>query len=243
ASGGVGAISYLWSSDCGGGFSDPKAASTRFTAPASAGKCVVKVEVSDQCGRVNFSSVVSNIVSTGPQDTVPPSIPETKRTLDLFVTFANGSKSDPGKGTSIQPYDPDFPDVAVAVDKAGIPLPGRTEGKCSSCHVGTEGGFIGPVIHLAVTGPVEYTMKIYGNLGEFACEWSGRIAESDLPLLDRTTVTTAAGERARYVQRIVWSGRSGNGRRAGTGAYILNARLRYPADPAKNTSASSETFI
>src|SRR5690606_18838807 len=118
ASGGVGEISYHWTSDCGGGFSEAKAASTLFTAPASAGKCVVKVEVSDPCGRVNFSSVVSNIVSTDPQDTLPPSIPEAKRTLDLFVTFANGSKSDPGNGAAIEPYDRNFPNVAVAVDKA-----------------------------------------------------------------------------------------------------------------------------
>src|SRR5690606_6231362 len=129
-------------------------------------------EVADQCGRANFSSVVSTIVGTGPQDPLPPSIPETKRTLDLFVTFANGSRSDPGTGTATVTYVPEFPDAAVAVDKAGIPLPGFTGGKCSNCDIGKEGDLIGPVIHLAVTGPVEYSMRIYGNLGDFVCEWS-----------------------------------------------------------------------
>lgn len=246
ASGGVGAISYLWTSDCGGGFSNPKAASTVFTAPASAGKCVVKVEVADPCGRVNFSSVVSNIVPTGPQDTGPggiPAIPEGKRTLDVFVTFANGSKSDPGKGIETEADATTTHITGVAVDKAGLPLPGSTEGKCSTCDIGREGRFIGPVIHLAVTGPVEYSMKVFGTFGEFVCDIKGRVSESDLPSLESASVRTGAGDRVRYLQRIVWNGRSNDGQRAGTGAYILNADLRYPADPAKNTAASSESFF
>jgi hypothetical protein len=246
--GGVGAIGYLWTSDCGGSFSNPKAGSTVFTAPAASGKCVVKVEVSDPCGRVNFSSVVSNIVPTGPNnpnDTLPPiAVPEIKRTLDLFVTFANGSKSDPGKGIEVNPEDATFPNTSVAVDKHGIPLPGQTDGKCASCNVGEEGRFVGPVINLAVTGPVEYSMKIYGTTsGEFVCELNGRVTESDLLLLDSEAVKTGAGDGIRYLQRIIWSGRSHDGQRAGTGAYILNAELRYPANAAKNTAASSESFF
>jgi hypothetical protein len=242
ASGGVGAIAYLWTSDCGGSFSNPKAASTTFTAPPTAGKCVVKVEVSEACGRVNFSSVVSNIVKTGPQDTVPVATRDGKRTLDVFVTFANGSKSDPGKGIETERNGATFSNIGVAVDKDGIPLPGMTDGKCSTCDIGEEGRFIGPVIHVAVTGPVEYSMKIYGNFGEFVCALNGRVSESDLPLLESKTVKTPAGDRVQYLQRIVWSGRSHDGQRAGTGAYILSADLHYPADPGKNTPASSDSF-
>jgi hypothetical protein len=207
------------------------------------GKCVVKVEVTDPCGRVNFSSVVSNIVPTGPQDTVPVAIPDVKRTLDVFVTFANGSKNDPGKGIETEAKGGIIHTTSVAVDKAGNPLPGSTEGKCSTCNIGGEGNFIGPIIHLAVTGPVEYSMKVFGTFGEFVCDIKGRVSESDLPFLDSKTVKTNAGDRIQYLQRIVWSGRSNDGQLAGTGAYILNADLRYPADPAKNTAASSESFF
>ncbi|MEO7427251.1 MAG: hypothetical protein ABI036_18835 [Fibrobacteria bacterium] len=249
--GGVGSIGYLWTSDCGGSFSKPKAASTVFTAPAASGKCVVKVEVSDPCGRANFSSVVSNIVPTGPNDPdnpddsvpTPTAVPEAKRTLDLFVTFANGSNNDPGKGVEVEQSGTTFPDLGVAVDRNGIPLPGRTDGKCSSCDIGEEGRFVGPVINMAVTGPVEYALRIYDNLGGFVCDFKGRVSESDLPLLESKTVETGAGDRIRYLQRIIWSGRSQDGQRAGTGAYILNADLRYPADPAINIAASSETFF
>lgn len=243
ATGGVGAIAYLWSSDCGGSFSNPKAASTRFTAPNTVGKCVVKVEVSDACGRVNFSSVVSNIVLTGPLDPNPPVLTEVKRTVDVFVTFANGSTGDPGKGIEINPDVASFPNTGVAVDRAGLPLPGMTEGKCSSCNVGEPGRFIGPVIHMVVTGPVEYSLKIFNTIGEFVCEVNGRVSESDLPLLESKAVPTQAGNRIQFIQRIVWNSRSQDGQRVGTGAYILHARLRYPVDAARNVAASSETFL
>lgn len=243
-SGGVGAITYLWSNDCGGRFSDPKARSTTFTAPNKSGQCVVKVEVSDPCGRLNFSSVVSNIVPIGPVDTLPPHLSDVKRAVDVFVTFANGSVSDPGRGTDVAPFGPTFPNLGVAVDRAGNPLPGAlSDGKCPSCNIGAEGGFIGPVVNLVVTGPVEYSMKIFSTLGEFVCELNGRVSESDLPLLDSKTVQTQAGGRIQYLQRIVWTSRSHDGQLAGTGAYILNASLRYPADPARRIPASSETFL
>lgn len=243
ASGGVGAMAFLWTNDCGGTFSNPKAASTKFTAPATSGKCVVKVEVTEACGRVNFSSVVSNIVPNGPGgDSDVGAISERKRTLDVFVTFANGSKSDPGKGVETVANDATLHTTSVAVDKHGIPLPGFTEGKCATCNIGEEGRFIGPVIHLAVTGPVEYSMKIFNTFGEFVGDMNGRVSPSDLPLLESRTVPTGGGFSTRYLQRIVWTGRSNDGQLAGTGAYILDADLRYPADPARNAPAASESF-
>ena len=201
------------------------------------------------CGRLNFSSVVSNIVpgdgggGDDGDDTVPPVI-VVKRTLDVFVTFANGSKSNPViRKDEIPDFDVDFPNTSVAIDKSGNPIQGSTDGKCSSCHVGVEGGFIGPVINLAITGPVTYTFTIYGTLGEFVCRTTGRVSEADLLLLERDLEKNGDEERFRYLQRIVWTARSQDGQRVGTGAYILNAELKYPADPAKNIAASTETFL
>lgn len=58
-SGGVGQYHYLWSSN-GGKFSDSTANPTTFTAPASIDNCIIKLTISDDCGRTNFiSSVVS----------------------------------------------------------------------------------------------------------------------------------------------------------------------------------------
>ena len=249
ASGGVGTISYQWSSDCGGTFSNPKGATTVFKAPSKAGKCVLKVEVSDQCGRLNFSSVVSNIVpgdgnDDPPIDTIPPPVLVEKRTLDVFVTFANGSKSDPGTGKDRTPdFDVSFPNVIVAVDKSGNPIKGTTDGKCTNCQVGSNGVFIGPIINLAVTGPVHYLLTIYSTLGEFIGRAEGRVSEDDLPLLDSETVGDKDGERVRYLQRIIWTARSQDGQRVGSGAYILHAELRYPADAAKGIRASTETYL
>jgi hypothetical protein len=239
AAGGVGALTYQWSSDCGGVFSNPAAAQTTFTVPASTGKCILKVEVSDKCGRVNFSSVVSNVANGG-------DVPVTKgndQTGNVTVTFANGSKSDPGKGTSVSGSDLTFPDLSVAVDRSGAPLPGTSNGKCSACPVGEPGGFVGPVINLTLEGAAEYRFKIYNTLGEFVCELKGKVEEADLPLLQTTAIHAAGGDRTGYLQRIIWTGRGQNGQRVATGAYILNAELRYPADPAKNIGASTLTYL
>lgn len=240
AAGGVGALSYKWSSDCGGAFSNPTSRTTTFSVPDSATRCALKVEVSDNCGRVNFSSVVTNVSTNG--DDGHTSFPDNQST-GVSVTFPNGSHSDPGDGSKVIGSDLTFPDLSVAVDKGGNPLPGKGEGKCESCPVAGPDGFVGPVINLTVTGIAEYRFKIYSTLGEFVCELTGKVEESDLPLLQMKVVNDAAGGHVEYLQRIVWTGRSRNGERVGTGAYILNAEIRYPADPAMNRGASTRSFL
>lgn len=229
ASGGVGAITYHWTSDCGGAFEDSTAASTRFIAPAEGGLCAIKVEVADGCGRANFTSEVSTVVK-GP------------RTLDVTVTFPNGSADDPGEEAPTWP-DPGFEDLAVPVDRNGVPLPGDPAERCPGCFVGEDGRFIGPIIHLTVTGVVDYTFRIFTTLGEFVCQVEGSITAADLPRLASAVSQGPNGDRTEYEQRIIWTGRGADGRKAANGAYILMAELRYPADPEKGAKAKTETSL
>jgi hypothetical protein len=57
-SSGVGPYSYKWSCGCGGTFSDSTSNPTTFTAPNAYTTCVIRVTVTDACGRVNFASKV-----------------------------------------------------------------------------------------------------------------------------------------------------------------------------------------
>ena len=100
-------------------------------------------------------------------------------------------------------------------------LPGSSaEGKCSGCYTGSEGNFVGPVVHLEIPGPSAYDLKIFNNLGEFVAAGRGTITESDLRLL------TPIQGGTKYLARVVWTGRTAQGRKAGTGAYVLSAQVR-----------------
>lgn len=242
AAGGVGTLSYRWTSDCGGAFSAPGAARTTFTVPAAAARCALKVEVSDQCGRVNFTSEVASVSDsggTGPNGDDGHTADQGGKASNVTVTFANGSASDPGKGTRITGSDLTYPDLSVAVDKSGNPLPGSGNGKCGTCPVEGPEGFVGPIINLTLAGQAEYRLKIYSTLGEFVCELEGKVEPSDLPLLQIKVI----GDHVGYIQRIVWTGRSRNGERVATGAYILNAELRYLADPARGLAPATRTYL
>jgi hypothetical protein len=228
ASGGVGQIRFHWTNDCGGTFADSAAASTQFIAPAEGGKCAIKVEVADECGRANFTSEVSSIVN-GP------------RTLDVTVTFPNGSKSDPGKDRPVWP-DPEFETHSVAIDRNGVPLPGTGPGKCAGCFVGEKGHFIGPIIHLTVTGVVAYQFRIFNTVGEYVGKLNGQVTAADLTRLASKSSSTAEGPRVEYEQRIIWTGRDDKGQKAANGAYILMAELDYPADLEKGVRAKKETY-
>lgn len=57
-SGGIGPYTYQWTSSSGGTFSTPTSNPTKFTAPTSFTSCVIKLEVRDACGRINFASMV-----------------------------------------------------------------------------------------------------------------------------------------------------------------------------------------
>jgi hypothetical protein len=242
AAGGIGALAYHWSSDCGGAFSDPSAAKTTFTVPAGAARCALKVEVSDHCGRVNFTSEVSSVSDsggTGGNGDDGHTVDQGGKASNVTVTFANGSASDPGGGAHVTGSDLTYPDLSVAVDKSGKPLPGMGNGKCESCPVAGQDGFVGPVINLTLAGAAGYRLKIYSTLGEFVCELKGEVEAADLSLLQMKVI----GDQVGYIQRIVWTGRSRNGQRVATGAYILNAELRYPADPARNRGPVTRAYL
>jgi len=66
ASGGTPGYTYVWSSSCGGIFSNPYAATTTFTPPSVSVEtsCVIRVTVTDQCGRKNFVAQVVTIYPT-----------------------------------------------------------------------------------------------------------------------------------------------------------------------------------
>lgn len=63
-SGGIGPYTFKWTSGCGGVFSNATANPTTFTAPATVTNCLLKLKVTDACGRVNFASTVLNIDTT-----------------------------------------------------------------------------------------------------------------------------------------------------------------------------------
>jgi len=62
--GGTPPYTYLWSSDGGGTFSSDSTNPTSYTAPLTIGNIVIKLKVTDACGRANFLSVVMNQGST-----------------------------------------------------------------------------------------------------------------------------------------------------------------------------------
>jgi hypothetical protein len=57
ATGGTSPYTYLWSCDNGGTFSSTTSMPTNYTAPLSVTPVIIKLKVTDACGRVNFSSV------------------------------------------------------------------------------------------------------------------------------------------------------------------------------------------
>ena len=141
--------------------------------------------------------------------------------LDLFVTFPNGSKADPSAGSGIE-----TPAAFIPVGRDGAPLPGNGPGKCAGCPASGNGIFAGPVFHLETPGPMEYRFRIFSNLGTFVAEGHGRIEAEDLPLLEKSGGLGGVKYRA----RVVWTGRTASGGKAGTGAYILAALLIPDAD-------------
>jgi fibro-slime domain-containing protein len=138
---------------------------------------------------------------------------------NVYITFANGSK-EPGMGAVADPSVPANV-VFVPFGKDGVALPGSvSDGRCGACAVGSEGKFIGTVIYMEVPGPVEYEFKIFSNLGSFVAGGKGRITDADLASL--TPIHSGTG----YLARVVWTGQTQNGEKAGTGAYILVSTVR-----------------
>ncbi len=55
-SAGVGPYTYLWTSSCGGTFSNPASSKTSFTACSTVALCKLQLKITDACGRANFAS-------------------------------------------------------------------------------------------------------------------------------------------------------------------------------------------
>jgi len=86
-------------------------------------------------------------------------------------------------------------------------------------------------IQILTPGPVDYRLRIYSNLGERVADFQGSLRETDLAQTPRVQDTSGL----RYRVQVAWNGRTREGARAGTGAYILHAVLASrdgKADPA-----------
>ncbi len=81
-----------------------------------------------------------------------------------------------------------------------------------------------------------YEFRIFTNLGAFVMGGSGRIETSDLPLLERSNGPIGLAYRA----RVVWTGLTASGGKAGTGAYVLTAVLRSDMDLKTGAEAKTE---
>lgn len=137
--------------------------------------------------------------------------------MDFFVTFPNSSKETPSSGA-----ESTTPNMFIPVGSSGAALPGNAlDGKCNGCVAMDGASMVGPVFHIVTPGAVEYEFKIFNNVGEFLAGGKGRIDDNDLPLLQKKN--DASG--IKYIARIVWTGRTIKGEKAGTGAYILQTTL------------------
>ena len=110
------------------------------------------------------------------------------------------------------------------MNETGVALTGNAaDGKCTgSCFTGDNGRYVGPVFHIVTPGPVTYDFTIFNNVGEFLAKGHGYLSAADLTQMHRAN--------SKYTARVVWTGHAKDGRKAGTGAYILQSTLTTDAD-------------
>jgi hypothetical protein len=144
-------------------------------------------------------------------------VPKPKPT-EIYVTFPNSKKDKASDGP-----EPQGDVVFIPMDGSGNALSGSpADGKCpGACFTGENGTFVGPVFHIVTAGPLTYEFQIFNNVGEFVARGKGRFEAKDLQVM--TKANDASG--VKYVARVVWTGRTSKGLKAGTGAYILQANL------------------
>jgi hypothetical protein len=143
-------------------------------------------------------------------------VPPKPKPVTLRITFPNGSQQNPSSGSAAGNANALF----IPVDQTGNALPGSPmEGKCPGCVARDGAGYVGPVFHIITPGPVTYEFRIFNNVGEFVAEGKGRIDENDLKALKKSNDASGVN----YEAPIVWTGKTRNGGKAGTGAYILKA--------------------
>lgn len=143
---------------------------------------------------------------------VPPAKP-----MDFWVTFPNNTKETPSHGVEATGAG-----VFIPIGQNGIALSGNpADGKCNGC-VATDGiAMVGPTFHIVTPGPVDYVFKVFNNLGEIVATGKGSIRSNDLgQLLQRNDPSGV-----NYVARVVWTGKTDKGSKAGSGAYILQSTL------------------
>lgn len=204
---------YSFSTPLNVGLSDSTAGATIYfslngSAPVASGSVVVS-----QSGTLKIFATKAGMY---PSDTVTVEY-NFLAPSSVKVLFQNG-RSEPDGLSNPDPTSPPRY-VFIPLDRNGNALSGDTEGKCGSCSPGDGTRFVGPIIDLEIPGPVDYDFQILSTLGEFVVSGSGIINEKDLALLDESKPGT-------YRARIIWTGRSAKGHRAGVGAYILKSNLR-----------------
>ncbi len=141
----------------------------------------------------------------------------------FYVTFSNGSNSRAAGASE----SPDKGVIFFPVDAKGYPVPGTESWKCEKCTAQQEGVFTGSIITVITKQPVRYDFTIYTNLGQVVSHGEGKVAESDLKLLDKVEDPNKDPNQTKYVQRIVWTGRTDAGNFVGSGAYVLKAVFHY----------------
>lgn len=190
---------------------------------------------------INDNSLTSDLSGTSPKHRTFANIvggTPHQAVSDFFVTFANGKSDASSAGMEGNATDPGF----IPVDSTGHALPGRDNGKCENCNPGQEGAFSGSVINVQAHEPVTYVLTIFSNLGDLVARARGKIEEADLRYLSKNS----AGE---YVQRIVWTGKTQDGRMAATGAYVLKADFHFDksfrtgGDPSSSTKLTRFGFL
>jgi hypothetical protein len=187
-------------------------------------------ETSDLAGRTPKTRVFAPVQGGAPTQSIS----------GFYVTFANGSKSDPVAFDDAAPSGNGF----IPVDSKGHPIQGSSDGKCGGCDPGEEGRFGGSVIHVITKQPVTYELSVYTNLGEPVTRTEGKVTEEDLRLLERKMPAGSNDPNdAEYVQRIVWTGIASNGQVVGTGAYVLKAVFKYDKSFRTGAKAATNTRI
>jgi len=154
-SGGSGTYTYLWSSSCGGTFTEGTSASTSFTPPvlitgASPVNCTLTFRATDSCGRVGFTNVAVTVFP--PAAKLPPvAIDNSAYTnVNAPVTF-NITSND---------FDPDG-----TINPATVDLDPATAGIQTTFTVSGQGTFTvnasGNVTFTPVTGFIGYSNIFY----------------------------------------------------------------------------------
>jgi hypothetical protein len=151
---------------------------------------------------------------------------------EVKVLFYNEGTDAPDKSGPQPMGDYTF----IPVDENGNAMAGSADGKCGpACSPGGNKNFVGPVFVLDIPGPLEYEFQIFNNFGEFVAKGKGKILEADLASLKLID----SGKK--HEARIVWTGRTDKGGKAGTGVYILQSTLRTAFDEKTGADPSTQT--